>query len=56
MLEKHLEVRKRNPALIKVFKLNDVEKLRRSIYQTLQMRVRRNPDIEAEWHKAYFEK
>jgi hypothetical protein len=35
-------------------KMDDVEKLRRSIYQTLQMRVRRNPEDED--HKDYFEK
>ncbi|WP_139905479.1 DUF6076 domain-containing protein [Clostridium thermarum] len=35
-------------------KMDDAEKLRRSIYQTLQMRVRRNPEDES--HKDYFEK
>lgn len=35
-------------------KMDDAEKLRRSIYQTLQMRVRRKPEDED--HKDYFEK
>ncbi|EYE89102.1 hypothetical protein Q428_04655 [Fervidicella metallireducens AeB] len=34
-------------------KMNEAEKLRRSVYQTLQMRIRRNPDDE--YHKEYFE-
>jgi hypothetical protein len=34
-------------------KVDEVERLRRSIYQTLQMRVRRNPDIPA--YKEKFE-
>lgn len=35
-------------------KMDDTEKLRRSIYQTLQMRVRRNPDNDT--YRDYFEK